>query len=91
MCCVPYQLEVKCYMTIFTDLGLSKESVLVPYTEDKHIPPEESYNFITECFFLAHQALNIGYSIVYKVLKLSNDINRLDKLHSEIKDLKSKF
>ncbi|XP_045212276.2 ubiquitin conjugation factor E4 A-like isoform X2 [Mercenaria mercenaria] len=65
--------------------GLEKEDTFVPYTEDTKLPQLETYSFISECFFLTHQALHIGYSIVFKMLKLNNGIARLRKMYEEIK------
>lgn len=65
--------------------GLDKESTFVPYTEDSKLPQQDVYHFITECFFLTHQALHIAYSIVYKVLKLNSAVARLRRLYETIK------
>lgn len=59
----------------------------MPYTDDMALPEEDSYHFISECFFLAHQAVHIGYSIVYKIMKLNNSILKLKKIHEEMKNL----
>jgi ubiquitin conjugation factor E4 A len=59
----------------------------VPYSEDKELPKEETYSFIAECFFLTHQALHIGYNIIFKMLKLNSGIARMRKLYEAIKNV----
>ena len=68
----------------FTDL--SKEDTFVPYTEEMRLPEEPSYHFISECFFLTHQVLHIGYSIVHKIIKLNGSIHRLQKIYENVKE-----
>lgn len=63
---------------------LSKEKTFVPYTDDMELPEESQYHFISECFFLTHQALHIGYSIVHKIIKLHNSIVRLQKIFTNM-------
>ncbi|XP_060578936.1 ubiquitin conjugation factor E4 A-like isoform X2 [Ruditapes philippinarum] len=67
--------------------GLDKEPTFVPYSEDKELPKEETYSFIAECFFLTHQALHIGYNIIFKMLKLNSGIARMRKLYEAIKNV----
>ncbi|KAL4240867.1 Ubiquitin conjugation factor E4 A [Mactra antiquata] len=66
--------------------GLDNETPFVPYTEDTEIGEEEQYHFICECFFLTHQALRIGYNIVFKLIKLNSSISRMKKLYEEIRE-----
>lgn len=68
---------------------LSEEKTFVPYTEEMELPEEFSYHFITECFFLAHQAIRIAYSIVHKILKLHTSISRLQKISESAKEDKN--
>ena len=44
--------------------GLSSETCLIPTPEGEKRPVAESFNFITECFFLTHQALNLGHRVI---------------------------
>lgn len=78
-------------MIIYADLlfvtGLEKEVPFVPYSDEKWLPQEEPYHFISQCFFLTQQALRIGYNIVFKLIKLNSSISRMKKLYEEIKDV----
>ena len=69
--------------------GLHKEECFVPSTsETKNIQrPEKPFPFISECFFLTQQALYVGYSSIHKMIKLNNNVNRLDKLYNDMKDI----
>ncbi|KAH3871922.1 hypothetical protein DPMN_035137 [Dreissena polymorpha] len=67
-------------------IGLDKEKTFVPYTEEQRLPQEKQYHFISECFFLTHQALHIAYSIVYKLYKLAGSIGRLKSLVDMMKE-----
>ena len=61
----------------------------MPVKEDskKEYIPEKALPFISECYFLTQQALYVGYSITHKMVKLNNNVNRLDKLYNDMKDI----
>lgn len=68
--------------------GLSKEEPFVPHDDVAPSPPSDrGYRYVTECYFLTQQALHIGCSIVFKLLKLNTDIGRLKKLYEEMKEV----
>jgi len=64
--------------------------MFVPFTDDRRLPAEASYHFITECFFLTHQALHIAYTLVYKLYKLNSSIVRLKRIVEMLKETPSK-
>ena len=67
-------------------LGLNKETCLVPGEENEKLPLEESYNFITECFFLTHQCINISFHQIHeKFLKLNQELHRIQRLYQEVR------
>ncbi len=49
-------------MCVIFSAGLSEETCLVPpvEAENERLPVEDSYNFITECFFMTHRCINLG-------------------------------
>lgn len=44
--------------------GLSSETCLIPAPEGESRPMSDSFGFITECFFLTHRALDLGYRVI---------------------------
>ena len=56
---------VKLWETLISILGLSAETCLVPKTDDINtLTLSEDYNFISEMFYLTHQALALGFHVV---------------------------
>ena len=54
--------------------GLSSETCLIPTPEGENRPMSDSFGFITECFFLTHRALDLGYRVILdKFLKYANN------------------
>ena len=37
-----------------------------PDAENERIKPEDNYNFVTECFFMTHYALNLGFHVAHE-------------------------
>lgn len=44
--------------------GLNSETCLIPTSEGESRPVADSFGFITECFFLTHRALDLGYRLI---------------------------
>lgn len=44
--------------------GMTQETCLIPTPEDHVKPIAKSFSFVTECFFLTHLALDLGYRVV---------------------------
>lgn len=50
------------------------------------LPTQAPYNFVTECFFLTHQALRVGFHAVHeKLVKLNQDLHRVQRLYQEVR------
>lgn len=65
---------------------MNKETCLVPSAENEKLPEEESYNFITECFFLTHQCINMSFHTVHeKFVKLNQELHRIQRLYQEVR------
>lgn len=43
---------------------LSSETCLIPTPEGENRPIAHSFGFVTECFFLTHRALDLGYRVI---------------------------
>ena len=48
--------------------GMSNETCLIPTPEGESRLVATSYSFITECFFLTHRALDLGYCVILERL-----------------------
>lgn len=55
--------------------SLSSETCLVPVEQNEVRPCADNFSFITECFFLTHQALHLGTAAVQ---------DRAQRLYQEI-------
>lgn len=43
---------------------MSSETCLIPMSEGGARPVAKTFGFTTECFFLTHRALDLGYRVV---------------------------
>lgn len=58
--------------------NVEKDTCLQPLEENQIRITAEKYNFVTECFFMCHKALDLGYRVVIeKLIRMNRDINRL--------------
>lgn len=68
---------------------LSKETCLIPNTaEDSDVvPPRDTvgtYNFMTECFFMGHKALELGFAVtVDKLVRLNQEMGRIERVYND--------
>lgn len=44
--------------------GMSQETCMIPTPEGEPRPMADSFTFVTECFFMTHRALDLGYRVV---------------------------
>lgn len=64
--------------------GLNKETCLIPTPDNEEKIVSKKYNFITECFFLTHRTLDLGYRIVIeKLMKANQDLNRIQQVFND--------
>lgn len=64
--------------------GLIKETCLIPVPENERPPALDQYNFISECFFLAHQCLNMGFKpLNEKFVKLNQSLGRIQRMYQD--------
>lgn len=64
--------------------GLNKETCLITVEENERLEQLNTYNFISECFFLTHQCLNMGFKPLHeKFMKLNQSLGRIQRLYNE--------
>ncbi|XP_031827892.1 ubiquitination factor E4A [Nomia melanderi] len=62
--------------------GLSLETCLIPVSEGEARPVASTFSFTTECFFLTHRALDLGYRVVLdKLLRTNQDLFRIQRVY----------
>lgn len=65
-------------------LGLHEETPLVTTDTAQPLPKEASYGFVTELFFMTHQAIRFGFSAVHdKLVKLNQDLHRVQRVYHD--------
>ncbi|XP_015436791.1 PREDICTED: ubiquitin conjugation factor E4 A [Dufourea novaeangliae] len=64
--------------------GLSLETCLIPTSDDGARPIAKTFSFTTECFFLTHRALDLGYRVVLDKLSRTNqDLSRIQRAYAD--------
>jgi ubiquitin conjugation factor E4 A len=59
---------------------LSLETCLIPPPEDASRPVAETYGFVSECFYLAHKALDLGFKVTFEhLMRLNQDLARIQR------------
>ncbi|XP_037026552.1 ubiquitin conjugation factor E4 A isoform X1 [Bradysia coprophila] len=59
-------------------IDINKETCLLPSTENEERITSETYNFITECFYMTHKAIDLSYRIcIEKFFKMNRQVARL--------------
>lgn len=63
---------------------LSSETCLIPTPEGENRPIAHSFGFVTECFFLTHRALDLGYRVILdKFLRTNQDLARIQRAYND--------
>jgi ubiquitin conjugation factor E4 A len=61
---------------------LASETCLIPAAEGTPRPTSETYGFVSECFYLAHKALDIGFRVTFEhVMKSKQDLARIQRAY----------
>ncbi|XP_066587978.1 ubiquitin conjugation factor E4 A [Prorops nasuta] len=64
--------------------GMTTVTCLIPNSEGKTRPIAKSFGFITECFFLTHRALDLGYRVVLdKFLRTNQSLARIQRVYND--------
>ncbi|XP_076302287.1 ubiquitin conjugation factor E4 A-like, partial [Lasioglossum baleicum] len=62
--------------------GMSSETCLIPTSEGIARPVAKTFGFITECFFLTHRALDLGYRVVSdKLLRTNQGLITIQRIY----------
>ncbi|RZC37889.1 ubiquitin conjugation factor E4 A [Asbolus verrucosus] len=66
-------------------LDLANETCLIPNdsdNEEEKLLIADKYNFVTECFYFAHKAINLGYQVtVDKLVRLNHEVGRMERAY----------
>ncbi|XP_015110282.1 ubiquitin conjugation factor E4 A [Diachasma alloeum] len=64
--------------------GMSRETCLIPPSENETRPVAKTFTFVTECFFLTHCSLDLGYRVVLeKLMKTNQDLSRIQRVYND--------
>jgi len=60
--------------------NLASETCLIPAPVDTPRPLSETYGFVSECFYLAHKALDLGFRVTFEhLMRLNQDLARIQR------------
>ena len=68
------------------DLELT-ETCLVPTSADDALPAklESSYTFTTECFFMTHHTLRLGFRVLHeRLVQLNRELLRIQEVYRDV-------
>lgn len=65
--------------------GVDKETCLIPLPdENQQRKTSDSYNFVTEVFYMTHRAIDLGYRVcIDKFMQMNREIGRLQNLYRD--------
>ncbi|XP_012254969.2 ubiquitin conjugation factor E4 A [Athalia rosae] len=64
--------------------GMSGETCLIPTPEGESRPAAETFGFVTECFYLTHRALDLGYRVILeKLMRINQDLARMQRIYND--------
>lgn len=67
--------------------GLDSETCLIPIAENEQRPTAEKYSFVTECFFMAHRALDLGFRVsLERLMQLYRDVTQIQRVFMEVQE-----
>ncbi|XP_035829834.1 ubiquitin conjugation factor E4 A isoform X2 [Aplysia californica] len=66
-------------------LGLQKETCLVPSEDAEKGEEEDTFNFITECFFITQRTLQVFLQpVIGRLLSVNRDLHQIQRLYNDI-------
>ncbi|XP_011494935.1 PREDICTED: ubiquitin conjugation factor E4 A [Ceratosolen solmsi marchali] len=84
--CVAQVNENEHYEERLHVISLSSRTCLIPTPEGENRLMATSFNFMTECFYLTHLSLDLGYRIILeKLFKVSQDLARIQRLYNDVR------
>lgn len=61
-----------------------KETCLLPVEEDEERLESDKYNFVTECFFMTHKAIDLGFRVcIEKFFRVNRELRRLQETYQD--------
>lgn len=61
-----------------------KETCLLPVEENEERIVADKYNFVTECFFMTHKAIDLGYRVcIEKLIRMSRELHQLQAAYQD--------
>lgn len=64
--------------------NLSEETCFLPMEENGHRYLAENYNFVTECFFMTHKTLDLGFRVaVDKLMRQNHEMARMERAFND--------
>ena len=66
-------------------LGLHKETCLIPSDDVDKEEEDETFTFITECFYAAHRALQVFLQpVIGRLLNTNRDLHQIQRLYNDL-------
>ncbi|GLH02118.1 Ubiquitin conjugation factor E4 A [Gryllus bimaculatus] len=63
---------------------IATETCLIPAPENLSRPTADCYGFVSECFFLAHRALDLGFRVIFeRLMRLNQDLARMQRAFND--------
>ncbi|XP_058461045.1 ubiquitin conjugation factor E4 A [Malaya genurostris] len=61
-----------------------KETCLLPVDENESRLEADKYNFVTECFFMTHKAIDLGFRVcIEKFFRMNREMHRLQSAYQD--------
>uniref|UniRef100_A0A336LVS4 Ubiquitin conjugation factor E4 A n=1 Tax=Culicoides sonorensis TaxID=179676 RepID=A0A336LVS4_CULSO len=61
-----------------------KETCILPVEENEERLTADKYNFVTECFFMTHKAIDLGYRVcIEKLTRMSRELHQLQAAYQD--------
>ncbi|XP_053685325.1 ubiquitin conjugation factor E4 A [Sabethes cyaneus] len=65
-------------------LDTEKETCLLPVDENEIRLEADKYNFVTECFFMTHKAIDLGFRVcIEKFFRMNRELHRLQGAYQD--------
>ncbi|CAL1542242.1 unnamed protein product [Lymnaea stagnalis] len=66
-------------------LGMQKETCLIPLDESVTIEEDDTFTFITECFYITQKAIQVFLQpVIGRLLSVNRDLHQIQRLYNEV-------
>lgn len=63
---------------------MASETCLIPVAEGSERPTSESYGFVSECFFMAQRAMDLGFRVALeRLMRLNQELARIQRAYND--------